>query len=393
MGLAGHLPAGPARVVVTGRPGGERASSDAGRRRTQDVTTQDVARAASVSRVTVSRVLNNHDNVTERVRQRVLQAAAELGYFNQRSRLSLHSPGGAPTARRVPVLRDMGFFLTSVVGDEPVTGNPFWSKVLHGVEQEAAAAGARVTYRSINADQPDLLAESVRAGRLDGILLVGPASTEVVRALRGGDRPLVLVDNSVSEVAVDAVLSDNFGGGRKAAAHLLRLGHRDIAFIGGPFRVSAGLLRHPTNTVWSLEQRALGHLTALREAGIQPDYRLYEGDHDTPEGGYAACRRLLAAGLRFTAIFCANDAAAIGAMRALHEAGRVVPRDVSVIGFDDIEAAQHLTPPLTTVRVDKEAIGAWAVQRLVARALSPGAVHSTTTLHVELIRRATVAPP
>jgi LacI family transcriptional regulator len=323
----------------------------------------------------------------------VLQAAAELGYFNQRSRLSLISPNGASSARHVLVLRDIGFFLTSVAGDEPVTGNPFWSVVLHGVEQEATGAGARVTYRSINADQPDLLAESVRAGRLDGILLVGPAPAEVVRALRGGDRPLVLVDNAVSEVPVDAVLSDNFGGGRAAVGHLLELGHRDVAFIGGPFGVSAGPLRHPTNTVWSLEQRALGYHTALSEAGIQPDYRLYEGDNHTPEGGYAACRRLLAGGVPFTAIFCANDAAAIGAMRALHEAGRAVPRDVSVIGFDDIEVAQHLTPPLTTVRVDKEAIGAWAVQRLVARALTPGTPCSTTTLHVDLIQRATAAPP
>src|SRR3984893_9005632 len=370
-----------------------RVVNDAARRRTHEVTTQDVAQDASVSRVTVSRVLNNHHNVTDRVRQRVLQAAAELGYFNQRSRQSLLSPHGAPTARHVPVLRDIGFFFTSVVGDEPVTGNPFWSVVLHGVEQEATAAGMRVTYRSINADQPDLLAESVRAGRLDGILLVGPASAEVVQALRGGDRPLVLVDNAVPELPVDAVLSDNFGGGRQAVGHLVEVGHRDIAFIGGPYRVSARPLRHRTNAVWSMEQRALGYLTALSEAGIQPDYRLYEGVNHTPEGGYGACQSLLDAGVRFTAIICANDAAAVGAMRALYEAGLAVPRDVSVIGFDDIEIAQHLIPPLTTVQVDKEAIGIWAVQRLVARALTPGAIYSTTTLHVELIQRGTVAPP
>jgi LacI family transcriptional regulator len=228
---------------------------------------------------------------------------------------------------------------------------------------------------------------------LDGILLVGPASMDVVQALRGGDRPLVLVDNAVPEVPVDAVLSDNFGGGRAAVVHLVELGHRDIAFIGGPFRVSPRPLRHRTNTVWSMEQRALGYLIALSEAGIQLDYRLYEGDNHTTAGGYAACQRLLAAGIKFTAIFCANDAAAIGAMRALHEAGLGVPHDVSVVGFDDIEVAQHLIPPLTTVRVDKEAIGTWAVQRLVARALTPGAIHSTTVLHVDLVQRGTVAPP
>ena len=201
----------------------------------------------------------------------------------------------------------------------------------------------------------------------------------------------MLVDNAIPGVAADAVLSDGFTGARTAVAHLVEHGHRDIAFIGGPFRVCPPPLQHRANTVWSVEQRALGYCSALREAGIEPDPRLYEGDDLTTTGGYAACRRLLAARRRFTAIFCANDGSAIGAMRALHEARLAVPRDVSLVGFDDIEVAAHLIPPLTTVRVDKMAIGACGVQRLAARALSPGAVTSTTTLHVELIVRGTVA--
>jgi DNA-binding LacI/PurR family transcriptional regulator len=355
------------------------------------VTTQDVARAASVSRVTVSRVLNNHRNVTDRVRQRVLQVAADLGYLGQRPRPSLISANGVPTAR--PVLRDIGFFFASLRGDEPVSGNPFWSLVLHGAEQEATAAGMHVTYRSIRqgADQLRPLADSVRSARLDGMLLVGPASEATVAALRGVDLPLVLVDNAVPGAHVDAVLSDNFGGGRDAVAHLLELGHREIAFIGGPFRTSEPPLRHPTNLVWSIEQRAQGFRAALGEAGVAPDHRLYAGADLTTAGGYEACRRLLAGGQRFTAVFCANDETAIGALRALHEAGLAVPGDVSVVGFDDIEIAQHLIPPLTTVRVDKEAIGSWAVQRLVARALDPHAISSTTALHVELVRRGTAA--
>jgi DNA-binding LacI/PurR family transcriptional regulator len=357
------------------------------------VTTQDVAQAAAVSRVTVSRVLNNHGNVTDRVRQRVLRAAADIGYLGQRPRRSLVSPDGGSTGRPVPMLRDIGFLFTSILGEEPVSGNPFWSPVLHGVEQEASAAGIHVTYRSINqyADQPLGLAELVRSARLDGILLVGPASEIAVRALRGGDVPLVLVDNAVPGVAADSVLGDNFGGARAAALHLIGLGHREIAFIGGPFQVSGPPLRHRRNTIWSIEQRALGCWTALSEAGIEPDPRLYEGGNLTTGTGYTACRRLLAAGHPFTAIFCANDLTAIGAVRALHEAGLSVPRDVSVVGFDDIEVAPHLIPPLTTVRVDKEAIGAWAVQRLLARALAPEAIASTTTLHVDLIERGTTA--
>ena len=243
------------------------------------VTTEDVAQAAAVSRVTVSRVLNNHDNVTDKVRERVLRAAADLGY--------LKSPPGplpsqalaAATARPVSVLRDIGFFFTSVVGDEQVSGNPFWSLVLHGVEQEAAAAGMRVTYRSINqwVRQPARLVESARASRLDGVLLVGPVREEAAATLGGTGQPLVLVDNAIPGLAVDAIVSDNFGGGRTAVEHLMRFGHRDIAFIGGPFNVSPGPLDHKTNTVWSIEQRAQGYRAALEEAGIEPDPGLHEG--------------------------------------------------------------------------------------------------------------------
>jgi DNA-binding LacI/PurR family transcriptional regulator len=358
--------------------------AEARRRRARAVTTQDVAHAAAVSRVTVSRVLNNHGNVTDRVRQRVLQAAADVGYLSR-------PPREAPVA----VLRDIGFFFASILGDEPLSDNPFWTPVLHGVEQEASAAGIHVTYRSITpyADRPGALLDLVRSASLDGILVVGPASEPVVRALHDAEVPLVLVDNAVPGVPADAVLGDCLGGGRAAVRHLVGLGHRDIAFIGGPFVESARPLGHRTNTIWSVEQRALGYLTALKEAGIEPDYRLYEGCNLTTAGGYAACQRLLATGRRFTGIFCANDVCAIGVIRAMHEAGLTVPRDVSVVGFDDIEVARHLIPPLTTVRVDKEAIGAWAIQRLLARALAPSAISSTTCLHVELVERGTAAQP
>src|SRR5215469_1889317 len=117
--------------------------TEARRRRARAVTTQDVANAAAVSRVTVSRVLNNHGNVTDRVRQRVLQAAADVGYLSRPPRVAL-----PPADAGVPV-RDAGFLFTSILGDEPLSDNPFWTPVLHGVEQEASAAGIHVTYRSI----------------------------------------------------------------------------------------------------------------------------------------------------------------------------------------------------------------------------------------------------
>lgn len=367
--------------------------ADQSPQRRRGVTTHDVARAASVSRVTVSRVLNDHHNVTDPVRRRVLQAAADLGYLGRRARQAPAPPDAGPAGARPAVLREIGFLFTSVVSDEAVSENVFWSHVLHGVEQEATTAGAHVTYRSISQwiDRPDELVEAVRPTRLDGILLVGPAPEPVARALLGEGLPMVLVDNVIPGLAVDAVLSDGFNGARAAVAHLIERSHRDIAFIGGPYHVAPPPLAHRSDTVWSVEQRALGYRTALQEAGIAPDPLLHEGDNLTTAGGYAACRRLLASGRRFTAIFCANDSSAIGAMRALHEEGLAVPADVSLIGFDDIEVAQHLIPPLTTIHMDRTAIGACAVRRLLARALMPGAVTATTMLHVELIERGTVA--
>jgi LacI family transcriptional regulator len=329
--------------------------------------------------VTVSRVLNNHQNVTEGVRRRVFKAALDLGYIRR-----------DVVDRRV--LRNVGFLFVSIHGTEPVVGNPFWSPVLHGVEQAATAAGMSVTYRSVNqsALNVDALLDSVAAAHLDGILLVGPASQATVQALAQAHLPLVLIDNYVPSERVDAVLSDSFVGARAAVRHLIEAGHRRIAFIGGPYGVSCGPARHRTNIVWSIEQRAIGYGMALREAGIEPDTRLSEGDNLGTAGGYRACQRLLAAGQPFSAIFCANDETAIGAMRALYEAGLAVPGDVSVVGFDDIDIAQHLTPPLTTVRVDKEAIGACAVQRLVARSQARTAVATTVSIHVELMRRESV---
>ena len=211
-------------------------------------------------------------------------------------------------------------------------------------------------------------------------------------ALKATERPLVLVDNCVPSQRVDAVLSDNFGGGRAAVAHLVEHGHRDVAFIGGPFRVSPPPALHHTNTVWSIEQRALGYWDGAARGGHrarrsavrrrQPEYRRRLPRLPTAPGGVALHGNLL----RQRRKRGRRDAGAAPGRAA--RAG-----DVSVVGFDDIEMAAHLIPPLTTVRVDKEAIGAWAVRRLLARALAPAAVAATLALHVELIQRETVAAP
>jgi LacI family transcriptional regulator len=234
---------------------------------------------------------------------------------------------------------------------------------------------------------PQVLLATIREMRLDGILLVGTAKPEVVRLIQSAGLPLVLVDNHVPQCGVDSVLSDNVEGAKAAVSYLIEAGHASIAFIGGPTAAGLG----PINTVYTVEQRAMGYWAALRENGLPIDDRLFESCNMTTAGGYEACKRLLARGAQFSALLCANDETAIGATKALREAGRRVPDDISIVGFDDIDMAEHLTPALTTVRIHKRAIGATAVKTLIARATDPDAMPVTILLPTELIKRDSVA--
>jgi DNA-binding LacI/PurR family transcriptional regulator len=352
----------------------------------KDVTAKDVAAAAAVSVVTVSRVLNNHANVAEGVRRRVLEAAAELGYLGRRRGAGPN--GQSKDMRRAP-LKDVGFLFDSHVDDDIAASNPFWSHILAGVETEARNWGIKMSYRTIVGliRTPHVLLATIREMRLDGILLVGTAKPEVVRLIQSSGLPLVLVDNHVPQYAVDSVLSDNVEGAKAAVNYLIDEGHISIAFIGGPTAAGPG----PINIVYTVEQRAMGYWAALRENGLSIDDRLFEASDMTTAGGYESCKRLLARRAQFSALLCANDETAIGATKALREAGRRVPDDVSVVGFDDIDMAEHLTPALTTVRIHKRAIGATAVKTLIARAADPDAMPVTILLPTELIKRDSVA--
>ncbi|HEX2911734.1 MAG TPA: LacI family DNA-binding transcriptional regulator [Chloroflexia bacterium] len=347
-------------------------------------TAKDVAILAEVSVGTVSRVFNKHDNVNEELKQRVLKAAAEIGYFGPSSS---STRTGSSSERK---LKEIGFWLT-LDSDEDTSIDPFWAKILHGADSEAHKYDINVTYRGIRniSQNPFILSARLREMQPGGVMLVGPSEPDLINFIQSTNTPLVLVDNFAPRQAVDAVLCDNFEGARLAVEYLITLGHARIAFIGGPLAEGSG---RPVNKIYPIERRAAGYRTALLDAGYNMDYTLYEACNLTPEGGYEACKRLLAGKAPFSAIFCANDKTAIGAMKALREADLQVPGDVSVIGFDDIEMAEHLTPALTTVRINKEAMGAVAVDRLISRASNPEQVNVTVTLGVDLIKRQSVAP-
>ncbi|MBV9231713.1 MAG: LacI family DNA-binding transcriptional regulator [Chloroflexi bacterium] len=350
------------------------------------VTAKDVAQRAEVSVGTVSRVFNNHSNVSEEIRQRVLKVAADLGYFRTYGQPSITRPGNR-------VLKEVGFLYCSSIEETPKTLDPYWGPIFYGVESESRQSNIKITFRTITdiCYIPHLLTTLLYEMRLGGVLLVGQAEAETLAVIQATKIPVVLVDNYIADPAhpVDTILPDNFQGARLAMDYLFSEGHRKIAFIGGPTDSTP----RPIYKMYSIQQRWVSYCMALLDRGLPIDYDLVESGILTLESGYEACNRLLERKVDFTAIFCADDITAIGAMKALREAGRRVPEDISLIGFDGIDLGQHVTPSLSTIRVNTEELGAVALKTLIARASNPDAPYVTTLLGVELVKRDSVVPP
>jgi DNA-binding LacI/PurR family transcriptional regulator len=194
----------------------------------------------------------------------------------------------------------------------------------------------------------------LRKRMVDGLIFatIG-ANTEHLRMLRRQRMPVVLIARAPEGVEIDAVLVDNRRGSREATEHLLRLGHRRIAFVGGPAAVS------------SATERLAGYRDALRAAGLRSDPALIAAGGFRADGGAAAVDALLRRGISFTAIVAGNDLMAIGAMEELRRRGCRLPEDMAVVGFDDITFASLVEPPLTTVAQPKYRMGSLAMERLL----------------------------
>ncbi|MFE9725850.1 LacI family DNA-binding transcriptional regulator [Streptomyces sp. NPDC005794] len=315
---------------------GVEAESGQTRQRRRDASIEDVARRAGVSGQTVSRVANGRSNVGAETRQRVLAAMSELGY----------RPNSAARALRSGQFHSIGvivFTLTSY-------GN------LRTLEAVAAAATERrYTITLMPLTHPTHADVSVALDRLgeqavDGVILlieshlIGSAEARLHR-----DIPVVVVDSRVADRSA-VVDTDQFAGARLATEHLLELGHETVWHVAGP------------QDSYSADLRLRGWRETLLAHG-RPVPEPIHGDWYS-DSGYAAGRRL-AAEPGLTAVFAANDQMALGLLRALTEAHRRVPQDVSVAGFDDMPEARNFIPPLTTVHQDFTAIGRTAVQALV----------------------------
>ena len=315
------------------------------------VTIRDVADRAGVSIGTVSRALKNQPGLTEETRRQVLRAALELGYDTSNLRAS--------KLRRVS-------FLTSRLPDLAV--NPFYSPVLHGVEDACRDEEIVLSYTSLRPG--DRAAEIVRRHEADGLICAGFFEHKLLERLSGLGLPMVLVDHFAPGFA--AVNIDNFNGAYRAVQHLIAEGRRRIAYIGGP--------QHH-----SIVQRHRGFRQALFDAGIPADPALeMNSEFDVPGSAEAIAERWLGLPTPPDAIFGCNDLSALAAMRVCQDHGLRVPEDVAVVGFDDIDSASHSRPALSTVRVDKELLGARGLELLMDRDRTES---SSITVPVELLVR------
>ena len=339
------------------------------------VTIRELARRSGVSVGTVSRALNGYADVRPETRERIMRLAAELDY----------TPAAAARSLVTQRSHVIGVFMETGEG-HPDLQHPFFHEVLGGLKQRVGAAGFDLllfaSERPGNGYGPHSYLKRARHHNVDGCALIGldPDDAEVRRLVRG-EIPCVAIDMSIEGPRTEVVMSDNEAGARAAVRHLYELGHRRIATITGMIDSRPGV------------DRLRGYRRAIQECGLayRDDFVAY-GDFYA-ESAREAAARLLALPERPTAIFAAADLMAIGAIRAAAEAGLRVPDDVSIVGFDDIQLAPHVNPPLTTLRQDKLGLGAAAGEALVARVAGETDRPPLRTLPVELVVRGSTGPP
>jgi LacI family transcriptional regulator/LacI family repressor for deo operon, udp, cdd, tsx, nupC, and nupG len=308
-------------------------------------TIKQVADMARVSTATVSYVLNGTGTVTEPVRQRVLEAAAALDY----------QPSYAARSLRTHA-RTLGLVLPALPG---YVADPLLAELLSGISEGAAARGYYVLLATARAEEPDaqLAARLVRSGRVDGVVLLDLlADDERAAALRAQNVPHVCAGQpaGAGTEASPFVAVDGRQGALLATRHLLGIGHRRVAMIALPSDLADS------------EPRQQGYAEALEEAGAPFAPELVVEAGRTNADGYAAMQELLGLPEPPDAVLACSDALALGALHALRDADVEVGRDVSLVGWDDAPLAAHIHPALTTLRYDRQALGAQLAATLIA---------------------------
>jgi LacI family transcriptional regulator len=334
------------------------------------VTLRDVARAAGVHPGTVSRALNPATEalVNEDTVRRVRAAAARLGY------------------RPNPMARGLKTNRSYTVGVlVPDIQNPLFPPIIRGIDDRLAAAGYTPLIANTENDpereRQDF--EALRARQVDGfITATARLDHEVLDAVAASGAPLVLVNRRVEDGGLPSAVADDRAGARQAVAHLVALGHRRIAHLAGPQEISTG------------RGRLEGFRAAMAHAGLEVDPALvrFARAFTEPEGA-RVCDELLGGGADFTAVVAGNDLLALGCYDVLERRGLECPRDLSVVGFNDMPFADRFHPPLTTVHIPHYELGAAAADLLLERLADPAAPPRTLEVDTRLVVRGSTARP
>jgi len=331
-----------------------------------DVSIKDIARVAEVSHSTVSRALHDSPLISEETKARIQHIAQEMGY----------SPSAIARGLVTKRTQTLGVVVTTIA-------DPFVAEVVRGVEERALDEGYSIILCQSQSDPEREIAavEILSEKRVDAIIVtasrVGSLYLPLLEKL---SVPIVLINNQQEGRYVYSVGTDNLQGGQLAAHYLLGLGHVHVAYITGPEWAAQSKLR------WE------GVRQALQAQGLDfGPTPIAQGDGRC-EGGQEAMTQLLRRAAPPTAVFCYNDLTAIGAMQAVRQAGRRVPDDISIIGYDDIAYTSYVVPPLTTIKQRKYEMGYQATEMALAL-LDGGEAVENVLVPGELVVRESCAPP
>ena len=332
-------------------------------RTTRGPSMADVAKEAGVSSQTVSRVSNGLSNVEETTKKRVLDAMQKLGY----------RPNRAARALKSGRFKSIGVIMFTL----STFGN---MRTLDAIATAASRAGYSVTLIPLTDPTTGKVSgayHQLREQQVDGVVIIFEAHLlDHADITLPEDLPAVVIDSNAGS-GYSVVDTDQHQGARLATEHLLELGHRQVWHLGGPASSFSALHREES---WK---------QTLEEAGIQAPEVLH-GDWSA-ESGYRIGLEL-GKNPAVSAIFAANDQMALGAMRAMHELGRAIPEDVSIVGFDDLEEAASFWPPLTTVRQDFHAVGRLSIENLLQQIAGDTPAHDVSVPTRLMVRKSTAAP-
>ena len=337
---------------------------------------KDVAREAGVSLSTASHALNGTAPLTVEVRKRVLESARRLGYLESRRKKAT-----------IAALRSVLLALTSDAAPQSDLNMVSWT-ILNGLRRECERRGIRIVpfVSALTRLDPAEVRDAAEGENVDGIVVLNDDRPDLVRALSALDKSSVILNGEDPAMLVDTVTVENRFGARLGVEHLLSLGHRRILHLTWQGRTT-------------IRRRYDGYVDAHLVAGLPaPDNMVVVAESYEPKHGEQVMRALLKADRSLrgaTAIFCAADNLALGCLKALGDAGIRVPEDVSVLGFDDIVPGEFSAPPLSTIQMPADRLGAAALFLLEQRALANDPLRPAHRLELgcRLILRGSIAPP